>query len=164
MSFLSAHPSPPRASRNISHVFPDAPSCFDTSARELCGEGRGRRTQRLTSGLGWPAGCRLPWGCRHHFVCPSAALRATIDQLTERFAVAALDGPSEKLIVASSQQIKPHQLVSWSHQWASWLPFLITLAWWPRHGSEREREIRRKTERERRGLKWHSFPQRGVLS
>lgn len=31
---------PPRASRNISHVFPAAPSCFDTSARELCGERR----------------------------------------------------------------------------------------------------------------------------
>ena len=99
-------------SRNVSHVFLAALSCFDTSARELCGEGK--RFQRLTLDLGWPAGCRLPRGCRHHFISPSAALKATIDQLAERFTAAALDRPSEKLIAVNSQQIEPHRLVSWS--------------------------------------------------
>ena len=45
MSFLSFL----GASRNVSHVFPAVPSCSDTSARELCGEGRGGRGSR-----GWP--------------------------------------------------------------------------------------------------------------
>lgn len=49
-------------------------------------------------------------------VSPSAALKATIDQLTERFTAAALDRPSGKLIAVDSQQIEPHQLVSWPHQ------------------------------------------------
>lgn len=118
MNFLS---SPHRASRNVSCVFPAAPSCFDTSARELCGEGRRGRIQRLTLDLGSPAGCRLPRGCHHHFGSPSAALKATIDQCTECFTAAALDGPPEKLIAVNSQQIEAHRLVSWSHQWAPWL-------------------------------------------
>lgn len=119
MSFLS---SPHRASRNVSRVFPAILSCFDTSARELCKEGRGGRIQGLTLDSGWPAGCRLPRGCRHHFVSPSVALKATIDQCAERFTAAALDGPSKKLNAVNSQQNEAHRLVSWSHQWAPWLP------------------------------------------
>lgn len=77
--------------------------------------GEGERMQRLTLGLGWPAGYRLPCGCRHQSVSPSAALKATIDQLTERFAAAALDRHSEKLITVKSQQIEPRRLVSGPH-------------------------------------------------
>lgn len=47
-----------RASRNASHVFSAAPSCFDTSDRELYRDGK--RIQRLTLDLGWPTDCRLP--------------------------------------------------------------------------------------------------------
>lgn len=39
-------------SRNVSHVFLAALSCFDTSARELCGEGRGEEDPEADLGLG----------------------------------------------------------------------------------------------------------------
>lgn len=81
----------------------------------VCGGEREQDTEAAL-GLGLASSCRLPPRCRHHFASPSAALKATIDQSPERFAAAALDGPSEKLIVVNSQQIKPHQLVSWAHQ------------------------------------------------
>lgn len=147
MSFLAS----PGASRNISHVFPAAPSCSDTSARELCGEGRG------CGGWPWARAGLLAADCpaaAATLVSPSAALKATIDQLTERFTAAALDRPSGKLIAVDSQQIEPHQLVSWPHQWAPWLPFLITpvglLHSAQGTGREREREGEREGERQRR--------------
>lgn len=39
-------------SRNVSHVFLAALSCFDTSARELCGVGRGEEDPEADLGLG----------------------------------------------------------------------------------------------------------------
>lgn len=147
MSFLAS----PGASRNISHVFPAAPSCSDTSARELCGEGRG------CGGWPWAQAGLLAADCpaaAATLVSPSAALKATIDQLTERFTAAALDRPSGKLIAVDSQQIEPHQLVSWPHQWAPWLPFLITPVGLLHSGQgtgrerERGRKRRRKAETE----------------
>ena len=56
MSFLSFL----GASRNVSHVFPAVPSCSDTSARELCGEGRGGRE---SSGWPWTRAGLLAAGC-----------------------------------------------------------------------------------------------------
>lgn len=109
MSFLAS----PGASWNISHVFPAAPSCFDTSARERVVRGEGVEADLgLREGL-LAADCPAAAAT---LVSPSAALKATIDQLTERFTAAALDRPSGKLIAVDSQQIEPHQLVSWPHQ------------------------------------------------
>ena len=56
MSFLSFL----WASRNVSHVFPAVPSCSDTSARELCGEGR---EGRGSSGWPWMQAGLLAAGC-----------------------------------------------------------------------------------------------------
>lgn len=130
------------------------------------GEGeRGSRGPPWT--WGWPAGCSLPRSCRHPSVSPSAALKATIDQLTEHFTAAALDRPSEKLIAVNSQQIEPHRLVSWFHQWAPGLPFLITPVGFPHigrgtHWWVRERGRERKAKRERSG-NWNkaAFPRVG---
>lgn len=67
---------------------------------------RGQRVQQLTLDAGWPAGCRLPRSCRHHFVPPWATPKATTDQLAECFTAAALDRPSEKLMAVNSSRLR----------------------------------------------------------
>lgn len=57
MSFLSFL----GASRNVSPVFPAVASCSDTSARELCGEGR---EGRESSSWPWMRAGLLAAGCR----------------------------------------------------------------------------------------------------
>lgn len=106
MSFLSLL----GASRKVSHVFPAVASCFDTSARELRGEGRGGVIPRLTLAAAGLLAAHCPEAAAA--ISPWAALKATIDQLAERFTAAALDRPSEKLMAVNSQQIEAHRLVS----------------------------------------------------
>lgn len=165
MNFLSPSPPPPELPGRFLMCF-QLPHLVLTHLPGSCVDrGKGKRIQRLTLDLGWPAGCRLPRGCRHHLVSPSAALKATTDLLAERFTTAALDRPSGKLIAVNSQQIEPYRLVSWPQQWAPWLPSLITPAgplcvgqstdWWKRE--------RRKAEREERGLTQNSTPLSGCL-
>jgi hypothetical protein len=100
---------PPRASRNVSHVFLTVPYCFDTLPENWIEKGEGNRVQRLlTLNLSWLDGSRMPRGCNHCFGSPSIASKAAIDQHTECFIAAALDRLLEKLIVVGSQKIEPH--------------------------------------------------------
>ena len=103
------------ASRKVSHVFPAVASCLDASARELRGGGVGGRIPGLTLAAAGLLAADCPEAAAAAAVSPWAALKATIDQLAERFAAAALDRPSEKLMAVNSQQIEAHRLVSWSH-------------------------------------------------